>query len=168
MIGSDSGAPEPSAVASAVAGQPGGSAVVLADSPAARASAERAAVVSPKLVGVLFVGHPAAALAAATAFNPMSSLEENMGAMGDAASSCRAGVVTPGAGADAGSAVVAETDRLLAGMAGAGVVTLVAGAGVRHDEAAAAGRALRRAHPDLHVDVVTGGPPGSHYLIGVE
>jgi dihydroxyacetone kinase-like predicted kinase len=159
------------AFASAISGAGAPAVVVVPNGPglliAARAASERAA----KDARVVETLDAAAGLAAAAAFNPAASVEENVRAMQEAAARCRtvevASVASPADGA-AARAVVSAVRALLAGETAVELVTLVAGREATSDEAQAAARMLRESFPAAEVEVLEGGQASPRYLIGVE
>jgi fatty acid kinase len=150
-------------LASAVEAALPGSVVILAG-PDSMAGAGRAARDSSKEVAVVPAASVPAGLAAATAFNPVRKLEENVAAMEEAAARTRAGVVGPGG--EPAEAAVAVARELAT--TDAELITLVVGAGATAEDGRAVEEALHRAFPDLTVEVVDGGQSDGPFLIGVE
>ena len=166
-------------------------AVVLTD-PGVLPAAERAVAESSKQAVVVPAGSVPAGIAAATAFNPMVGLDQNAEAMREAAAACSSGelaranrdTMTPvGAvrkgdwmGLSGGEVVAtggsldeaaAEVARQLAG-GSPEILTLVVGDGASGEEREAVRAALGEALPEVTVEVIEGGQPGSPFLIGVE
>jgi dihydroxyacetone kinase-like predicted kinase len=133
-----------------------------------------------------------AALAAATAFNPGRSLEENAGAMREGAARAGGGelveairdadtpagpvrrgqwlglvdgevVAVSGAAAEGAEALVEK----LSGW-DSEVVTLVVGAGVAEEDGHSVEESLRRSFPGLEIEVLDGDQPVFPFIIGVE
>jgi dihydroxyacetone kinase-like predicted kinase len=156
------------------------------------AAAEQAAAAASKETVVMATRSVPGALAAATAFNPVRSFEENAGAMNEgAARACGgelvqairdadtpAGPVRRGqwlgmvdgesiAVADAAADGAVTLVRKLA-EPDAEVVTLVVGAGAAQGERGSVEESLRRSFPGLQIEVLDGGQPLFPFLIGVE
>ena len=153
--------------------------------------AERAASQSAKEVHVVRAGTVPSGLAAAAAFNPFGSMEENAKAMEEAALACRSGELvktededrmrTANAGTyrwagfaegeavaigdDAATMAVEVVRRLT--RPESELVTLVVGNDGEKDRPAVED-ALRRAFGGLDLQVVEGGQPQPPFLIGVE
>jgi DAK2 domain fusion protein YloV len=185
------GDPLASDLVAGVEAAPGDSVVVLAELDVDVAVAEQAGSTSPKDVRVLQTRSVTAGLAAAAAFNPLLSVQENLEAMAATAVGHRSGEVvraeedgqTPAGGVRRGAwigrsdgvvvrgdgpeSVAAQLAALLADD-GAEIITLVTGAEATEERAAAVARAVADAVPGLKVEVVDGGQSAPPYLIGAE
>jgi DAK2 domain fusion protein YloV len=179
-------------ILAAIEAAPAGRVLVLPNHPNVVPAAEQAAAAASKEAVVLSTRSIPGALAAATAFNPMRSLEDNAAAMNEGAARAAggelvqairdahtaAGPVRRGqwlgmvdgesvAVADAAADGAAALAGRLAG-SGAEVVTLVVGAGAAQEERDSVEESLRRSFPGLQIEVLDGGQPLFPYLIGVE
>jgi uncharacterized protein len=179
-------------IVAAIGGASGASVAVVPGHPNVVPAAERAAVLSSKPARAIAAVSVPAAIAAATAFSPDASLDENAASMGEAAAACRSGEVvraerdatTPqgpvhrgdwlgmvdgesvAAGADP-MPVLSSVARALAAETSE-VLTVVFGAGMSAADGAMASELLRREHPSMRVDVVDGGQPRSSFIVGAE
>jgi DAK2 domain fusion protein YloV len=166
--------------------------VLLTNHPTVTPTAERAAARSAREVLVLGTPSIPSGLAAATAFNPLASVQANMTDMGQAVEACgwaelapaerdastQAGSVRQGewVGTARGSAACVGASpsecavRLVRGLVGedSEVITLIEGKDASPDERRAVQRALEQAFPGLDLEVLDGGQPHSPFLIGVE
>ena len=166
--------------------------LLLPNHPNVVPAAEQAVAVASKQVAVVATRSIPGALAAATAFNPERSFEENDGAMNEGASRARGGRLvqsTRDADTPAGPVrrgqwlgmVEAESVAVSDGAAegavavvrslaepDAEVVTLVVGAGAAPDDQGAVEESLRRSFPGLQIEVLDGGQSLFPFLIGVE
>src|SRR5439155_1372481 len=168
--------------------------VVLPNQPNVAPLAELAAAQTSKDVRVVPVASIPAGFSAATAFNPLATLQENEKVMEEAARACRSGEIvradreaeTPAGRVERGqwlgiadgevvavgaepAAVATELVRGLApALETAEVLTLVVGADAGDAEARSVETEVRRAFPTLELEVVEGGQPGRPFLIGVE
>jgi DAK2 domain fusion protein YloV len=175
--------PSDRAILEAVEAVSGNAALVLPNHPDVVPAAERAAAGASKEVRVIGSVSMPAGIAAATAFDPLRSVEPNAAALREAAASVRAGEVRAGEGrwralvdggtvwtggspVDAGEALA----RRLAGSvpARAEIVTVISGDGAGDEEVAELVKRLRHMFPDGEVQVLRGAQAGSRYSIGVE
>jgi DAK2 domain fusion protein YloV len=176
----------------AVQAAPAEAVVVLPNHRNVAAPAEQAAGALGKRALLVASLSVPAGLAAAAAFNPLSSAEANAEAMEVAAAACRAGQVAR-AGRDAdteagpvgrgewlgrseGHALVRAETAAAAAIAlirilsrgGAELVTLIAGAEASDAETAEVAQTVRDTLPDVHLETIRGGQPRDVFLIGVE
>jgi DAK2 domain fusion protein YloV len=179
-------------ILAAIEAAPAGRVFVLPNHPNVAPAAQQAAAAASKEAMVMATRSIPGALAAATAFNPVRSYEENAGAMNEGASRACGGELvqaTRDADTPAGpvrrgqwlgmvdgvSVTVADAAAdgavaLVGNLAGrdAEVITLVVGGGAEPDERGAVEESLRRSFPGLQVEVLDGGQPLFPFLIGVE
>jgi hypothetical protein len=184
--------PPVSEILTAIEVAPAGCVFVLPGHDNVAAAADQAAAAASKEAVVMPTHSVPGALAAATAFNPVRSIEENQRAMKESVARAGSGELVPAVrdahtpagpvrrgqwlGMVEGEAVVvagqaadgavALVEKLAGG--GAEVVTLVVGAGVAEEERGSVEGALRRSFPGLGIEVLDGGQPRSPFLIGVE
>jgi len=145
--------------------------LVLPNHPNVVPAAERAALAAWKEAVVVDTGSIPAGLAAATAFNPVEGLGENVAAAGQAARAVRAGEVAQAEGdaaAPAGDVRQGDWLGLAGGDPGPEIVTVVAGEDTPGPEAEATVERLRALLPGAEVELLQGGQPRYRYLIGVE
>jgi len=178
----------------AIEAAPGEGVLVLPNHPNVVPAAERAALAASKEAVVVDTGSVPAGLAAATAFNPVEGLGENVAAAGQAARAVRAGEVAQAEGDAAapagdvrqgdwlglaggqvvviegspGAALAKLAERLAGGDPGPEIVTVVAGEDTPGPEAEATVERLRALLPGAEVELLRGGQPRYRYLIGVE
>jgi uncharacterized protein len=151
---------------------------------AARAVAAR----SGKRIEVVAAGTVPQGLAAALAFDPEASPENNLRAMGAAADRCAAGAVSMAGSAEPetggrwlgrrgeevtvtgpdAAGVVAELVTEHLGAEGRELVTLYLGKGVSDEEGRRVVEAVAAAAPDLEIEVHRGDQSGDRFLVGVE
>jgi uncharacterized protein len=173
--------PSVSELLQAIEAAPAPEVAVLPNHPSVTPAAERVGTESSKRVVVVPTRSIPAGLAAAAAFNPLTVLDENVGAVSEAALSCRAGEMVraepgrwlatiegePVHAGDRPEEVVIHLARRLA-QEGSEVITVVVGAEASSEDRGAIEGALCRSFPGLSVEVVEGGQPHATYLIGVE
>jgi uncharacterized protein len=179
-------------LAEAVFAAPAPAVLVLPNHRNVRPAAERALDEAGKEGAIIPAASVPQGLAAAAAFNPMVSLEENVAAMTGAAEGCVAGSVvravrdadTPAGPVRAGEWLGLAGDEVAAhgkeaadvaiGLIGSmrdhshELLTLIVGADPSEEEAASVSGALRKAAAGLEVEVHRGGQPGFAYLVGLE
>jgi fatty acid kinase len=183
--------PSPADLLAAVEAAPAPAVALLPNHPNVIQAAARAADESSKEVRVIASRSLPAGLAAATAFHPGASLEENMDSMEEAAQGSRSGElaraerdattavgpvhagqwmsVVDGDVVEAGDGPVAVAVGLVRRLGGDGgeILTLVVGEEAG-PHATAVELGLREAFPGLHVEVLRGDQPRYPFLIGVE
>jgi fatty acid kinase len=151
-----------SGIVSAIESAPARTVFVIPNAADAARSIDDAMAHGSKDVVVVAADSIPAGVAAATAFNPIGSRQDNATAMGEAAERVRSAAL----------ATVATTDAVdvVTGLLGERpeLITVVAGAAATDDDRDAVVGALVRSFPDLEVHVVDGGQPGPPFLIGVE
>ncbi len=151
-----------SGIVSAIESAPARTVFVIPNAADAARSIDDAMAHGSKDVIVVAADSIPAGVAAATAFNPIGSRQDNATAMGEAAERVRSAAL----------ATVATTDAVdvVTGLLGERpeLITVVAGAAATDDDRDAVVGALVRSFPDLEVHVVDGGQPGPPFLIGVE
>ncbi len=178
----------------AIDAAPGEAVIVLPNSVDASAVAAIAADLAHTATVVVATRSVPAGLAAATAWNPTSTVEANAAAMADAAAGCmtgevgealieaatRAGPVRPGewvavrdgevvaVATDASGAALRLVEALRSVASRPEVLTLVLGEDVAERDHDPVVSAIRGAHGDLELQVIDGGQARFRYLIGVE
>jgi DAK2 domain fusion protein YloV len=186
--------PSSDALAEGIEAVSGTTVIVLSTDVAAADAAERGGRDATKEVLVLPVAGIPPALAAATAFNPLSSPEENLAAMTTAAGECtwaelilasRDAVTPAGSVKEGGWTGYRDGHVVCVGASAADcatqvlrafedvedqadVVTLIEGADAVAEDRRAVRAALGEALPDLHLEVLEGGQPGSPFLLWIE
>jgi DAK2 domain fusion protein YloV len=193
VVGGGSGNyPAVAEILAAIEAAPAGRVLVLPNHPNVVPAAEQAAAAASKEAVVIPTRSVPGALAAATAFNPVRSFEENAAAMKEDAARAGGGelvqavrdgdtpagpvregqwlgmvegesVVVADAAADGAVALVRQLAE-----PDAEVVTLVVGAGAAREERDSVEESLRRSFPGLQIEVLDGGQPLFPFLIGVE
>jgi hypothetical protein len=163
VVAADERRPSGGELRSAVALAAGRSILLLPNDDALLDLATEACSRAAKPATVVPTSSAPAGLTAATAFHPDASLEENAAAMRAAAGRVRSGSASRGFGE-----LLSVAEGLHATVPGAELVTVVAGAAVAPEEAAAATDELRTALADVAVQLVLGGQPGPAYVLGVE
>jgi DAK2 domain fusion protein YloV len=176
----------------AIEAAPAGRVFVLPNHPDVVPAAEQAAAAASKEALVMATQSVPRALAAATAFNPERSFEENARAMSEGAARASGGELarairdadTPAGPVRRGQWLgmvegesIAVSDAAAEGAVAlvsrlaepdAEVLTLVVGAGAAPDERRSVEELLRRSFPGLEVEVLDGGQSLFPFLIGVE
>lgn len=147
-------------------------AAVLAHAPAARLlllangsdlwpAAEAAAAASSRPARAVLTASLPEGIAAALAFDPAASLDDNAAAMLEAARGVRTIAASPDA--------LDEAEERIAGLDGGfSLVTLYRGAGATPEQAGELADRLQRRFPGLETEVVDGGQPEPPLLVAVE
>ena len=176
----------------AVEALPARAALLLPNNPNVVGTAWQAAEMADKPVFVVPTRSIPQGVSAALAFSPEAAPEEGQAAMSRAAGGVRSGEVVTAVrdatvdGApvregqimglldDALAAVADSPEEALLGLVrtaapGPGaLVTLYRGADTAEEGAEAAAERLRGSHPEVEVEVVSGGQPHYHYLVAIE
>jgi hypothetical protein len=179
----------------AAAAAPGADLVLLPDDPDTRPVAEAAAAElrgGGRRVAVLPTGSPLQVIAALAVHDAIVGFDEAVVRMAAAASGTRTGAVTtavrealttagvcrPGdalglvegevvvIGSDQAQVAIAVAELMLA--SGGELVSVLPGRDAPHDLVSALGAHLRRAHPEVDLEVLPGGQPHYPVLLGVE
>jgi dihydroxyacetone kinase-like predicted kinase len=174
--------PSAAALVAAIDAAPSDTVVILPDHGQLDEAIERATQHTSKEIRIVPARSVPAVLSAAAVFNPLASLEENAKLMEEAAAACRSGQVARAerdgdwlgmsdgdvvaAGADPGPIAVDLVRRLGSDLIE--MVTVVEGVEASTSDRQSVEEALRRAFPDLAVEIVDGGQHGHPFLIGVE
>jgi DAK2 domain fusion protein YloV len=186
--------PSSNALAEGIEAVSGTTVIVLSNDPAIANAAKRAVRHATREVLALPVAGIPPGLAAATAFNAIASPEENVAAMTTAAGECTwaelmlvfrdpatpSGSVNEGSwtGSRDGQVVcvgaspadcATQVVRAFEEVEGqAEVVTLIEGADATAEDRRTVRAALKENLPDLHLEVLEGGQPGSPFLLWIE
>jgi DAK2 domain fusion protein YloV len=176
----------------AVEAAPAEAVIVLPNHRNVGPAAERAAAESGKDARVVRTRSAVSGLVAATAFNPLAPIQENVAAMQEAIASARSAELAPAerdartpagpvrrgewlalvdgeavtVGGSAADSALAVARRLVG--EGSEILTLVVGAQASDGDRDAVREALADAFPELVLEVMDGGQPRYPFLIGVE
>lgn len=133
--------------------------LLLANDPRHWAAAEAVAVASNgRPVRAVLTANVAAGIAAALAFDPAASLDDNAATMLEAARAVRTLEGSP-------EAIAERLDTLDGGFS---LVTLYRGAGVAHEQAVELIARLQRRFPGIETEIVDGGQPDPPLLVALE
>ncbi len=135
--------------------------LLLANDPALWPAAQAVAAASARPARAILTATLPEGIAAALAFDPTATLDDNAAAMLAAARSVRTVAASPAAFEEAEEEIAALGD-------GISLVTLYTGAGASPEQAGELAARLQRRFPGIETEVVEGGQPAPPLLLAVE